>query len=329
MNKRISDKIVYLYFSLSFLILNLHSAYMELFDVNDVVLMVNQFVRILCNMAVPTFFFISAMLFYRTCEEKQYKKVIIAKIHSLLIPYLCWNVICFPLKEMKKMLGGGTISSVPEIIRNILTSSYDPVLWFVRVLFIYFLFYPINLYLLKRKKIYPFLIASIFFINICIGPKEGYATCRYWLPIYMLGAYMGYWHHDKVFEVEEVEVNYTQIIAALTLQIALAIWAMNDDYGLYVCRMISPIFYWAIGDVFLPLSHPAWVMKQSFFYYCTQMIFSIVAQKIYLVIFGQSTISAIASNMGIPCILMLILMCVAFVFNKIWTKGYALLTGGR
>lgn len=33
--------------------------------------------------------------------------------------------------------GGGTIASVPEIIWNILSSSYDPVLWFIRVLFIY------------------------------------------------------------------------------------------------------------------------------------------------------------------------------------------------
>lgn len=32
MNKKVSNKIVYLNFILAFLILNLHSAYMELFD---------------------------------------------------------------------------------------------------------------------------------------------------------------------------------------------------------------------------------------------------------------------------------------------------------
>ena len=304
MNKKVSNKIVYLNFILAFLILNLHSAYMELFDTNNTVLVINQFVRIVCNMAVPTFFFVSAMLFYRSCKRKRYKEVIIAKTRSLLIPYLCWNIICFPLKEMKNVFGGGTIASVPEIIRNILSSSYDPVLWFIRVLFIYFLFYPVNVCLLNKKKIYPFLIVVIFFINIYIGPKAGYATCRYWLPVYMLGAYIG-------------------------LQIVLFIWAMNNNYGLFVCRMISPIFYWVIADIFQNLRHPLWVMKQSFFYYCTQMIFSIVAQKIYLVIFGKSAISAIVSNVGIPFILMLILMCVALTFCKVWPKGYAFLTGGR
>lgn len=116
MNKKVSNKIVYLNFILAFLILNLHSAYMELFDTNNTVLVINQFVRIVCNMAVPTFFFVSAMLFYRSCKRKRYKEVIIAKTRSLLIPYLCWNIICFPLKEMKNVFGGGgTIASVPEI----------------------------------------------------------------------------------------------------------------------------------------------------------------------------------------------------------------------
>lgn len=61
MNKKVSNKIVYLNFILAFLILNLHSAYMELFDTNNTVLVINQFVRIVCNMAVPTFFFVSAI----------------------------------------------------------------------------------------------------------------------------------------------------------------------------------------------------------------------------------------------------------------------------
>ena len=51
MNKKVSNKIVYLNFILAFLILNLHSAYMELFDTNNTVLVINQFVRIVCNMA--------------------------------------------------------------------------------------------------------------------------------------------------------------------------------------------------------------------------------------------------------------------------------------
>lgn len=94
----------------------------------------------------------------------------------------------------------------------------------------------------EQKEDIPFLIVVIFFINIYIGPKAGYATCRYWLPVYMLGAYIGYWHHDRVFDVKETKIKYMNIAAAVALQIVLFIWAMNNNYGLFVCRMISPIF---------------------------------------------------------------------------------------
>ena len=62
----------------------------------------------------------------------------------------------------------------------------------------------------------------------------------------MLGAYIGYWHHDRVFDVKEIKIKYLNIVAAVALQIALFIWAMNNNYGLFVCRMLSPIFYWVI-----------------------------------------------------------------------------------
>lgn len=59
MNKKVSNKITYLNFVLAFMILNLHSAYMSLFKTTDIVLLVNQIVRVICNMAVPTFFYVS------------------------------------------------------------------------------------------------------------------------------------------------------------------------------------------------------------------------------------------------------------------------------
>lgn len=134
MNKKVSNKIVYLNFILAFLILNLHSAYMELFDTNNTVLVINQFVRIVCNMAVPTFFFVSAMLFYRSCKRKRYKEVIIAKTRSLLIPYsgriaaiVCWHLLRFWTRI--KTSSGWQIFS-----RNALFASRNPSpLWILRV----------------------------------------------------------------------------------------------------------------------------------------------------------------------------------------------------
>lgn len=331
MNSKVSNKITYLNFALAFLILNLHSAYMELFDSNNIVLMINQAVKVICNMAVPTFFFLSAMLFYRSCEKKKYIDVIITKVKTLLIPYICWNVICFPLKEFKNYMEFSALSfdSPIELVWNILSSSYDPVLWFIRVLFIYILLYPVNLYILKKKRVYPFIIILMVVINIIIGPTIGYATCRYWLPVYMLGAYVGYWYKQEVFESSAIRPKYGRITIAIVITSIMVLWATFDSYGLFIFRMISPVLYWVIADVYLILKRPNWILKQSFFFYCSQMIFSVFAQKIYIKLFGTGEISAIISNIGIPCILLVILMCVAYLFNKILPKTYCFLTGGR
>lgn len=62
MNKKVSNKITYLNFVLAFMILNLHSAYMSLFKTTDIVLLVNQIVRVICNMACQLF-----SMFQRCC----------------------------------------------------------------------------------------------------------------------------------------------------------------------------------------------------------------------------------------------------------------------
>lgn len=116
---------------------------------------------------------------------------------------------------------------------------------------------------------------------------------------------------------------------AIIIQIILVFWAVQNSYGLFICRMVSPILYWIIADIFLISKSPKWVFKQTFFYYCAQMIFSIVAQKIYLFVFGKGVVSAILSNVGIPIILLGILVIVAFLFNKTMPRIYGFMTGGR
>lgn len=330
MNQRISNKITHLYFVMAILILNLHSAYMYLFETSDIAMIINQVVKIICNMSVPTFFFISALLFYRNCENKQYKNVVLGKLKTLIIPYVCWNIICFPLKEIKNVLTNGDVStsSVGEAIWNILMSEYDPVLWFIRILFIYFLAYPIMLAIVKKPAICFSTILVLFFINIYIGPTTGYSSIRYWLPIYMLGAYLGYWKNDEFFKKTSKSKD-THISIAIFILIGLIAFAYVSDYGMYICRMISPLCYWKIGDIFLTDKSPYWIEKQSFFIYCIQMIFSVFAQKIWILTFGNQPLSAIFSNIGIPIMLLFIIAIVAYLFYKIAPKFYGFLTGGR
>lgn len=89
--------------------------------------------------------------------------------------------------------------------------------------------------------------------------------------------------------------------------------------------MVSPLCYWILGDLFLIDKSSNWIVKQSFYIYCTQMIFSIISQKIWLIVFGNGIISAIFINLGIPVILLFVIALTAATFHKL----YSVLTGGR
>lgn len=56
MSKKVSNRISCLYFVLSFFILNAHCVNMDSFASGALAESVNRFVRIICNMGVPTFF---------------------------------------------------------------------------------------------------------------------------------------------------------------------------------------------------------------------------------------------------------------------------------
>lgn len=53
-------------------------------------------INALCGVAVPAFFFMSGMLFFREKDFSLslYKKKILSRLKTLLVPYLLWNLIC-------------------------------------------------------------------------------------------------------------------------------------------------------------------------------------------------------------------------------------------
>ena len=331
MNTKTSNKITYLYFLMSVMILGLHSIDMDMMDANRFALAFNHAIRILYNMGVSTFFFVSALLFFRSINNKRYLDVIKNKIVTLVIPYLCWNVICWPLKELKNVLTTGSISgiSIYESLYKIVSSQWNPVLWFVRVLFLYFVIYPIVLWVVKHKVIFICFLVVNLAINIALGGGVGYSTMRYWLPIYMVGAYLGYWHKERIFEPHVVKFGVKGYWGLVFLQMALIALAMTGDLGLYICRMVSPLCFWGLADILAIEQKPKWWMRQAFYYYCAQLIFTGVAQNIYIKIFGISNISAIASNIILPILLLVILAVTAYVFRFVANPVWKVLTGGR
>lgn len=99
--------------------------------------------------AVPIFFFISAILFYRNYEgtKKDYFYKVKKRIGSILIPYVIFNTIGY----LKHVLFSHDSFTIIGLLKSIAISDTMP-LWFLRELFILVLLTPI-IFRIRRRKI--------------------------------------------------------------------------------------------------------------------------------------------------------------------------------
>ena len=152
------------------------------------------FMKKLSSWAVPCFFMISGYFFVYSYKSS-YKDFLCKKIKSLLVPYCCWCVIAFFLFYPLILIIGFKNSTVTPIVvppwNNIGfyldclgkifgISRFEPVyngaLWYVKLLFIFFIFAPVFIRINKisRNAIIEFVIIGfLLFVNV-MGIAKGY-----------------------------------------------------------------------------------------------------------------------------------------------------------
>lgn len=243
----------------------------------------------------------------------------------MFIPYCTWSSILTIFKIVK---GEYEIKGIISLVIDVLLAENNSVLWFVRVLFIYILLYPLFRIIIRKKTICLLLISIIFLINMKIGPTTGYSSVRYWLPIYIFGAFLGHYFSEYILEPRHFSSEWQYIVIGLLIIIFVLLGSIND-YCLYICRMVVPFLFWIVADIFASSKKPQLWMKQSFFYYCTQLLVTSPISKIYIRVFGNGKLSALLAHIVIPLMMLLCLILLFYVLKKISPKLMTILTGRR
>ena len=131
--------------------------------------------EILSRIAVPLFFVISGYLFFPADEPldiKCYTNKLKRRVKSLIIPYICWNSIYIIIRVFENLLH--PISNSP-LVWNWGALDYfyafwsspggntpiDGSLWYIKSLFLVFLFSPVIYYLLRKIGIWCLLLFGI------------------------------------------------------------------------------------------------------------------------------------------------------------------------
>ena len=150
--------------------------------------------NIVCESAVPLFFFLSGYLFFNTDSFSfgTYKDKIKKRLSTLLIPYLVWNIITILVYFVVQSFFINFVSSQNKMICNYDFIDYldafwsgsckplwggtpiCPQLWFLRDLIVLVLISPILFYLLKKIPIYFVgILGGLYWVDI-ISPIAGF-----------------------------------------------------------------------------------------------------------------------------------------------------------
>ena len=219
--------------------------------------------------AVPVFFFISAMLFFRNYENSKagYCNKVKRRIRSLVIPYIAFNTLGY----FKHLLFSNDAYSTAGLIKSILSSDTMP-LWFLRELFVLVLLAPI-INIFRKNKCFILMICVCIGALVTIGMVK-YRSFLYWVPIYTLGASF----QESAFADIKTKITCNKFLL-LAVFYLIFVWMLPNTTGVmsvngnlcfYVFRLTS-VAMGILAISFLLYSNikTYGFMHYSFWVYCT------------------------------------------------------------
>ena len=339
-----SNKIYFINMFLALLILMLHSYNIDNMQVDSTdvsyafPVVFEQLVRMFSQVAVPTFFMISAFLFYRTYEKRKYLEKLKVRVKSVLLPFLCYNllfylffVLCTHINFVKEKMNMSTVPlDIATCIKAIWNSTFSP-LWFLRNLFFYVLIAPLIYRVSSKVKTAVISIVFVLFCSLAI--EVGYTNPLYFLPQYMFGALLG--------------CRFKELIEKRRFTAKLAIWCLIilstitfvgvSLYGhynyMYFFRLFSPILFWIAIDCLeesvKSITFEPWYLRISFFIYCIHFPLTSIVGKLFELVLGNDPVSIFVSYLGTVLTVLIIIYALAFGIRKVSMPLWNLLNGGR
>lgn len=345
--KYISNKITFLNVILTFLIVILHAKTPERWGlVLDMNYMFIYWVNVLTQIAVPTFFYISGLLFYRKCNFECLERKLQSRVDSLLWPYLIWNVIFVVLFFImahipflhNKMNMGDVLNSPSEIFNAIINSRYS-VLWFVKDLLIFNVFSAAVLFFLRSLRLSIFIwLLSIFFALTVEGGNE---SVYRWFPMYFSGAIVGRYFLDKSDGSycciwDYLSHSIRKLFVALSVGVFMALYILSGLYSdtifFFIFRLLSPLIIWVLVDVCFgnylqnKFKTRSW-MKYMFFIFCTHQFILNILQKLVVLSYPPTHFILNITFVISPIIVVLLLILLARYLSRF--SFYKYLSGGR
>ncbi len=293
--------------------------------------------------AVPLFYFISGILFYRgvntigDCLPRMRKRV-----KSLLVPYVIWNIIFVSWYVVLEYIPGVSIFVNSDVVSNI--DFYKPQdtlvylflkpagfqLWFLRDLILYVTLSPVIYVGIKKLPLLTYLTLLLLF--------GGISRCG--VTYFVLGGILAI-HYD--FEVLKRLLTKPLVCACITIYLTGGLFASGivslpisvfNPYYQQVISVIGIMAIWGgydmlVGEEDLISNRMKKLMSYTFFIYLFHEPTFNIIKKLGLVMFGCNDLSLVLMYLINPIIMIIVAVWTGMICQCLMPRLYSIATGGR
>ena len=188
--------------------------------------------RVICQLAVPTFFLISGYYFFTNLENwdwKKYVEKLKKRSKTVLLPYLIWNTL-FIIPSIILVIAGvfdleymcdsfakrgwlrifwdsnnNGVVQIPNVLGVNMGAGYpqDGPLWFIRDLMVMFTLSPFIYWILKKSGVYGLIVGGAFYVFNIWLPFSGFSSTS--MFFFMTGAWLMMEKKEPIVEFEKIK----------------------------------------------------------------------------------------------------------------------------
>lgn len=291
------------------------------------------------KISVPVFFIISGYLFFRGVEsfgKTLYEKKLRSRVHTLLIPYVLWTLICLLYmltKHLPAIIHAHSLDAVSDLFSWRIFWMYKeglPLhfpLWYVRDLMLMCLFSPIVWFLISRLRHIAMLVIWLLFMVHDIDSSLSFPISIFY---FSLGSY---------FAICSIDIQRIARSLGWGILLVAAVAVVCSVWGIIPLTRFSHITFalCCLGlSSFLTGRYqckvPALLTDSVFFVYVTHTIMVVMAfNKVFMPIIPDGAHPALLFlRMFIVGIMTLLTCVLLFVtLRRFIPKTMSILTGSR
>lgn len=361
------NRVYWLTFCFSILVIWVHSFNMELFlgrsGAYGFPQQLEQFFGdTLGQIAVPGFFMVSAVLFYRSFSWNKLAAKWRSRMKSILIPYMLWNFLYYAAYAIATRLPGISYfmgkEAVPvtagAVYRAVFHYHYNPVFWYLYQLILLIVLAPVLYLLLKRKLTGMCFLGAVLLalwkkwnfphlnMDALFYYSFGAFGALHWKSLGRMGTEWSIPEHGVLKRVlgETAgricgKLPLALFAASLVLFRGVIYIAGRPGSCLYMHPLHTVLLrFWGVCLAMflvriLPLGKaPNW-MKSNFFLYAIHFGWVRLLNKAAAKLFYGSGMAALLMFLFMPLFMVVISTCLGRLLKRFAPRVYEVMAGGR